>query len=84
MALSNPKKSVSQLADATNNPMIGAQQATIAEVVDALDGATLTGSTLTTSATPTVDELEACVGVLGGKVNAILQALAAHGLIADA
>ena len=84
MALSNPKKSISQLADATNNPMIGAQQATIAEVVDALDGATLTGSTLTTSATPTVDELEACVGVLGGKVNAILQALAAHGLIADA
>ena len=84
MALSNPAKSISQLADATNNPMIGAQQATIAEVVDALDGATLTGSTLTTSATPTVDELEACVGVLGGKVNAILQALAAHGLIADA
>ena len=84
MALSNPAKSISQLADATNNPMIGAQQATIAEVVDALDGATLTGATLTTSATPTVDELEACVGVLGGKVNAILQALAAHGLIADA
>ena len=41
-------------------------------VVDALDGASLTGSTLTTSATPTVDELEAAVGVLGGKINAIL------------
>jgi hypothetical protein len=49
--------------------------AAVADVVDALDGATLTGSTLTTSATPTVDELEACVGVLGGKVNAILAVL---------
>lgn len=54
---------------------------TIADTVDALDGATLTGSTLTTSATPTVDELEACVGVLGGKVNAILAALRASGVI---
>lgn len=84
MALSNPQKSASQLSDGSNNPMIGAQQATIAEVVDALDGATLTGDTLTTSATPTVDELEANDGVLGGKINAILQVLAAHGLIADA
>lgn len=84
MALSNPKASISQLADSSDNPIIGEQQATVAEVVDALDGATLTGSTLTTSATPTVDELEANDGVLGGKINAILQVLAAHGLIADA
>lgn len=55
--------------------------ATIADVTDALDGASLTGSTLTTSATPTVDELEAAVGVLGGKVNAILAALRASGVI---
>jgi hypothetical protein len=55
--------------------------ASIADVVDALDGATLTGSTLTTSGTPTVDELEAAVGVLGGKVNAILAALRAAGVI---
>jgi hypothetical protein len=55
--------------------------AAIADVVDALDGATLTGSTLTTSATPTVDELEAAVGVLGGKVNAILAALRAAGVL---
>jgi len=54
---------------------------TIVDVVDALDGATLTGSTLTTSATPTVDELEACVGVLGGKVNTILAALRLAGVI---
>ena len=53
----------------------------IADVVDALDGATLTGSTVTTSATPTVTELEACVGVLGGKVNSIIAALEAAGII---
>lgn len=56
-------------------------QAAIADVTDALDGATLTGSTLTTSATPTVDQLEACVGVLGGKVNLILAALRTAGVI---
>ena len=56
-------------------------QAAIADCVDGLDGATLTGSTLTTSATPTVDELEAAVGVLGGKVNAILAALRAVGAV---
>ena len=38
---------------------------------DSLDGASLTGNALTTSSTPTVDELETCVGVLGGKINSI-------------
>jgi len=71
----------SQMADADGNPLIGAAQTAIADCVDALDGATLTGSTLTTSATPTVDELEACVGVLGGKINAILNVLEEHGLM---
>lgn len=75
------KKENSQLSDSSDFPLIGPAQAAIADVVDALDGATLTGATLTTSATPTVDELEACVGVLGGKVNAIITALEAHGLI---
>lgn len=56
--------------------------AAIADLVDALDGVALgASSTLTTSATPTVDELEAAVGVLGGKVNAILAALRAAGVI---
>lgn len=81
MALS---KFNSQLADSSGDPLIGEAQANVAVVVDALDGATLTGSTLTTSATPTVDELEACVGVLGGKVNAILAILEAHGLMKGA
>ena len=78
MALS---KFNAQLADKDQNPLIGAAQTAIADCTDALDGATLTGDTLTTSATPTVDQLEACVGVLGGKVNAILAALREHGLI---
>jgi hypothetical protein len=55
--------------------------AAIADVTDALDGATLTGATLTTSATPTVEQLEANDGVLGGKINAILAALRAAGVI---
>ena len=55
--------------------------AAIASVTDALDGATLTGTALTTSATPTVDELETAVGVLGGKVNEILAALRVAGVI---
>lgn len=53
---------------------------TLAPVTDALDGATLTGTALTTSATPTVEELEACVGVLGGKINEIIAILKAHDL----
>ena len=56
-------------------------QAAVADVVDALDGATLTGDTVTTSATPTVTELEACVGVLGGKINKIIAALEATGIL---
>lgn len=77
-------KSESQLADNSGYPLIGVAQAHIADCTDALDGATLTGSALTTSATPTVDELEACVGVLGGKINAILAVLEAHGLVKSA
>lgn len=81
--MTNPIREKGLVADKNSNPMLTDQQANVAVVVDALDGATLTGSTLTTSATPTVDELEACVGVLGGKVNAILAILDAHGLMAD-
>ena len=55
--------------------------AAIPVVIDALNGATLTGSTVTTSATPTVDEAETNVGVLGGKVNLIIAALIDAGII---
>ncbi|MFA5142506.1 MAG: hypothetical protein WC471_06075 [Candidatus Woesearchaeota archaeon] len=80
--MANPTKENSQLADKNGKPLIGSQQANIPVVTDALDGATLTGTALTTSATPTVDELETAVGVLGGKVNAIIAVLEAHGLTA--
>lgn len=82
--MANPTKENSQLSDRNGSPLIGTRQTNVPVVVDALDGATLTGSTLTTSATPTVDELEACVGVLGGKVNAIIAILEAHGLMSAA
>lgn len=55
--------------------------AAIADLTDALDGAAFTGSTLTTSATPTVDQLEANDGAIAGKINAILAALRAAGVI---
>ena len=81
--MTQPVKSKTKLADSNSNGQIADRQTAIADCVDALDGAALTGSTLTTSATPTVDELEAAVGVLGGKVNAVLAVLRQHGLIAD-
>lgn len=57
--------------------------AAIASLVDALDGATFTGDTLTTSATPTVTELEANDGALAGKINAIIAALRLHGIVIE-
>ena len=73
-------KNDSLLADASGDPLISHAQANIPLCTDALDGATLTGDALTTSATPTVDQLETAVGVLGGKINAIIAVLEAHGL----
>jgi hypothetical protein len=81
--MTQPVDSKTKLVDSNDNGQIGDRQSAIADCTDALDGATLTGSALTTSATPTVDELETAVGVLGGKVNSILAAMRAHGLIAD-
>ncbi len=81
--MAQPAKGISKLADTSGNPQVGDRGSAIADTVDALDGATLTGDTLTTSATPTVTELEANDGVLGGKINAIMAALRLHGLLAD-
>ncbi len=79
--MANPNKSNTQLADKSGDGLIGDRQAAIPAVVDGLDGATFTGDTVTTSATPTVDELEANDGVLAGKINAIILVLEAHGLV---
>lgn len=82
--MANPIPEAGIVSDKYGRPMLATRQSNVPVVVDALDGAALTGSTLTTSATPTVDELEACVGVLGGKVNAILAILESHGLMSAA
>lgn len=82
--MANPIPEAGIVSDKYGRPLLATRQSNVPVVVDALDGATLTGNTLTTSATPTVDELEACVGVLGGKVNAILAVLEAHGLMSAA
>jgi hypothetical protein len=81
--MANPKASKSLLGTAGNKPIISEQQSNVPVVVDALDGATFTGDTVTTSATPTVTELEACIGVLAGKINLLIAILEAHGLSAD-
>lgn len=78
--MANPLPEKSVAADGNGNPLLSERQAAIPLVVDALNGATLTGDTVTTSVTPTVDEAETNVGVLGGKVNLILAVLEAHGL----
>ncbi len=82
--MANPNKQDSLMADKSGDPLLGDRQANVPVTIDALNGATLTGSTLTTSATPTVDELEANDGVLGGKINLILAVLEAHGLMTEA
>lgn len=53
--------------DAAVTATVAAGQAV---VTDALDGATFTGTALTTSSTPTVDELETAFGVIGLQLNA--------------
>ena len=53
----------------------------ISQLQDDLDGATFDRNRLTTSSTPTVDELESCVGSLAGKVNSILLALKSVGIV---
>jgi len=82
--MANPRKDVALVADKSGDPVLSDRQANVPLAIDALDGATLTGDTLTTAATPTVTELEANDGVLGGKINAILAILEAHGLMTEA
>lgn len=65
------------IAPSRPTTVAAAAAVTQAAVTDALDGATLTGTALTTSATPTVDELETNDGVLGAQLNAALADIAA-------
>lgn len=88
--MANPKASVSQLADASDNPMIAAQQTLVADL-------TITYTTDDPGVTPnsaitfadgdgtlvTAEVIEAIEEIVA-KVNAILDVLEAHGLMADA
>ena len=79
--MANPKATESQLADALDNPMIGSQQANIA---DAAVTATLTG--VDTGTDMTAAQAGTIVTDLTNhttKINAILDVLEAHGLMAD-
>ncbi len=96
--MTQPKKAQSKLADTTGKPQIGdrgssitaaaaatyaAPSVTQATVTDALDGATFTGTALTTSTTPTVDELETAFGVIGLQLNAAKTDIAATNVELD-
>ena len=51
MALANPNSAISQLADASNNAIIGNQQTTIAELTDSTTGSATNTCNDTTSNT---------------------------------
>ena len=71
--MANPQAQDTQLADANGNGLIGAQQTLIADAVVAHD----------INATFSDTEVEATLDALGTKINAILDVLEAHGLMAD-
>ena len=74
---SQPKiKSVKELID--KDP---AQKFNIPLLLDELDGASFSGDKLTTSGTPTVDQLEAAVGSLANRVNLLIRALKNIGIV---
>ena len=78
MALSNPKPFNSLLSDGSDKPLLSDQQTTIAELTDSTTGTA--SDTLDDTTAGTKDDLAS----IAAKINAILQCLAAHGLIADA
>ena len=78
--LNRKEESISSVVDLIKNDS-SIPKVISKNLVDKLNDANFTGDTLTTSSTPTVDELEACVGVLAGKVNLILDALRKMGIV---
>lgn len=70
----------SQLADSSGNGLIGERQALVA---DAVVSHSLTDADASLGATSQA-EIEAVFDALGVKINAALDVLEAHGLMADA
>jgi len=77
--MANPKKGDALVVDGLNKPVVSSQQANVADAVVAhsiTDTATQLDAANET-------ELEGFYDALGVKVNAILDILEAHGLMAD-
>ena len=74
------QESISSVADLIKNDE-NIPQVLSKNLVDKLNAATFTGDTLSTSASLTDDEIEACLGSLAGKVNLILEALRKMGVV---
>lgn len=72
--MANPAKSKSLLADEDDNPMISSQQTLVTDASVAHDVNAVFSDT----------EVEAALNALGTKINAVLDILEAHGLMADA
>ena len=78
--LNRKEESISSVVDLIKNDS-SIPKVISKNLVDKLNDANFIGDTLTTSSTPTVDELESCVGALAGKVNLILDALRKMGIV---
>jgi hypothetical protein len=83
MALSNPGKLDSKLADSQDNPQIAESQAVVAELTDS-SGGTADGTVAAVSGSGADTDINNNFAEVTTKVNAILQILAAHGLMDDA
>ena len=77
--INKSQRKISALKDLTGQDR--SQKFIIPLLLDELDGAKFQGNTLTTSGTPTVDELEACVGALANRLNLLIRALKEENII---
>jgi len=88
--MANPKAGDAQLADTSQNPLIGAAQSLIADlsITYTTDDPGLTAASVLTiadgDATVAVAEFLQAVTDIHAKINAILDVLEAHGLMKDA
>lgn len=85
--MANPNKFNAQLADASDNALIGAQQTLVADydiTWTANEPTAASTQTIADGDVPTVAELGQAVANIAAKMNAMLDVLEAHGLMADA
>lgn len=75
MAQTALNKNISKLADNAGNPLVGQAQSAVTSLTDSTTGTA--GDTINDTTVSVKDDLAS----LGAKINAILDVLAAHGLI---